>query len=433
VKYRFALISIAITALAITALQVGAVTDTYTSGFYTRGSDTALYMEQGGSVIDPFYIPVQAWSLLPRITLTASQDDNIFLKPDGEESATTIDLVPGLLFIYGRPDRNHLYADGGMIIPLYDDAESLDEDPSYLLTLGGLRKTGKSQLAGRAGYRRIENADTLVGARIVKEDYIGDLGAEYRVSAKSSVGINGIAEFHEYDDEAYNDYDRLYGAGRLYHRATARSEGFLQVGVGRDDIDTAPADFGDSDFLDVSLGLRGKQSPKTSISGRVGYMWRTYDDGSLEDVNDWIASLGAETTPFGLTTFTADLSADLRPAVNSAGTTVSDQRLTVGANRRLFVERLRGNASLFIGQVEYYGSSGRPVDVTGPSELVFDGRNDEYWGFSLGVDWWTRENFSVGLNYSYFENRGAQDASDDVQEQTSYESGRWTLRVSWNY
>lgn len=431
-KYRILFYSIAACAALMVAGQVTARTDYYTSGFYTRGTDVAYYMDQGGETIDPFYVPVQNWSLLPRITLTASHDDNIFLNSRNEESATTIDLVPGLLLIYGRPDNNHLYTDASMIIPVYDSSDELDQNPSYLLTLGGVYKTGKSQIDGRLGYRRAENADTLVGARIVKEDYIGAVGLEHRVSTKSSVGFDGTVEWHEYDEDSYVDYQRTYGAGRIYHRMTGKSDGFIQLGVGADDLD-APGNQGDADFYDVSLGLRGKQSPKTSISGRVGYMWRTFKDDTNDDVDHWIASLGAETTPFGLTTFTADITADIRPAVNSLGSSAVDQRFMLGANRRLFSERLRGNGSIYYGYVDYYGPNGRPADFEVDSDLVYDGRSDEYWGFSLGLDWWTRKNFSVGLTYSYVENMGSRDGTAEEQDLTSYESGRWVLRMSWNY
>lgn len=432
-NHRIAMLSGAVcAAVLMVAWSAAARTDYYTSGFYTRGSDAAAYIDQGGSIMDPFYLPVQEWSLLPRMTLTATRDDNIFLNAENEEDATTIDFIPGLLFIYGRPDRNHLYADTGMIIPVYDSSDELDQDPSYLLTLGGVYDTGRSQLTGRGGYRRAENVDTLVGARIVKEDYLANLGVEHRVSSKSSVGANGSFEWNEYDNDAYYDYNRYYGSGRAYHRATAKSDVFVQAGAGRDDVD-APADAGDVDFVDLSLGVRGKQSPKTSVSGRVGYMWRQYIEGDRDDVNDWIAGIGAETIPFGFTTFTADLTADIRPAINSLGTSAINHRLTLGVNRRLFIERLRGNVSVYYGQVQYEGDINQPADPNDRTDLVYDGREDDYWGYSIGVDWWTVKNVSLGLAYSYAENNGSENGTAEEQELTSYDSGRWILRISWNY
>jgi hypothetical protein len=99
-------------------------------------------------------------------------------------------------------------------------------------------------------------------------------------------------------------------------------------------------------------------------------------------------------------------------------------------SRRLFIERLRGNASVTYGRTAY--STGRTESGLEDS-TVYDGRSDNYWGFSLGADWWTRERFSLGLAYSYMNRDGSQNGSSAEQEATSYEYGRWTLRASWNY
>ena len=172
--------------------------------------------------------------------------------------------------------------------------------------------------------------------------------------------------------------------------------------------------------------MRGKQSPKFNTAGRVGYMWRIYDDESRDDFAHWIASLKAESAPFGFTTFSGELYADIRPAIDADATDVVDQGVTFGAARRLFSERLRGNATATFGQIDYSGGT----DSEGGSQ---DGRTDRYWGFSVGVDWWSKERFSVGLAYSYMRRDGNVDGAPDAQESTSYEQGRWNLRASWNY
>ncbi len=397
-----------------------AARDAFTSGFYTRGVDAASYLDQGGATEDPFYVSVQTGALLPRVSLAVLQDDNVFLDPTNETANTSLLLVPGLLGIWGRPAGNHLYADYGLILPLYDSAEELDDRPSHLLRLGGNYQTGKSQIQGQLGYRRLEDVDTVVGARVSKRDWIGDLGLEHRLSGKSSAGLQGRAEMHEFDADEYVDYNRYYGAGRLYHRVSAKTQMFVQGGIGRDDPRESAEAASAADFYDLSLGVRGKQSPKFHATGRVGYMWRSYDEGAREDYSHWIASLEAESTPFGLATFSGELHADIRPSTDSSATDVVDQEAVLGASRRLFVERLRGNVSATFGQIDYSGGGE-------------DGRTDRYWGFSAGADWWTRERFSFGLAYSYMRRDGDGGDGPEAQEATSYEQGRWTLRASWNY
>ena len=403
-----------------------AADDGYAAGFFTRGVDAASYIDQGGAVIDPFYMPVRTTgALLPRVSLSISHEDNVFLSPSNGAPNTSIALAPGLLAILGRPTGNHLYADYGMIVPVYESEEDVSDRPSHLLRLGSVYRTGKSQIQGQVGYRLLEDVDTVVGARVAKRDVLGDLGVEHRISGKSSAGLQGRVEMHEFDAENYLDYNRYYGAGRLYHRVSPKSQAFVQGGLGRDD----PREDGPraaTDFYDLSLGVRGKQSPKFNAAGRVGYMWRTYDDESRDDFAHWISSLKAESSPFGLSTFSGELYADIRPAIDSDATDVVDQGVTLGAARRLFSERLRGNASATFGQIDYSG-------VGGPEDGGQDGRSDRYWGFSLGVDWWSKKQFSVGLAYSYMRRDGNVEGDPEAQDSTSYEQGRWNLRASWNY
>jgi len=407
--------------------------DEYTSGFYTRGPEAVEQLGREDASAGPFYIQFgDRLVLLPRITLSASYEDNANLSGANPEEAATMYTIPGLLLMYGAPDRNHLYVDTGLIIPVYSDSDRLDEEVSYLATLGGVSRMGKTSMQGRLGYRRMENVDTLVGARMVRKDYTGDLGLEHRLSRKTSLGLSGSASFFDFDDPRYISYWRYYGAGRGFYRITPKSDAYLQLGAGIDDLQEDVNAGGDAEFYDVSIGLRGKQSPKTTIGGRVGYRWRQTRDDAFEDVNHYIASLNAETSPFGLTTFTALWNADINPSVGDAGFATVDQRVTLSASRRLMTERMRGRAAVFAGMVDYFGQEGRPVDPLDDTP-VYDGREDDYWGYSLGLDAWLQYNLSIGLQYSYFENRGARGGTEEEQQDSSYDSGRWGLRLSWNY
>lgn len=414
-------------ALFIAPVAGMAASGSYAAGFYTRGVEAAYAMDQGGAILDPFYASLAGVEWLPRVTLAVGREDNVFLEPDEPTAGTTLSLVPGLLALWGRPSGNHVYADYGLILPLYESEQELDESPSHLLRLGAIYRTGKSQVDGQVGFRRLEDVDATVGARVAKQDFFGDVGVEHRISGKTSIGALGRAERHEFDEETYADYDRLYAAGRIYRRATAKSQAFLQAGVGRDDPREAADAALATDFYDLSLGVRGKQSPKFSMAGRIGYMWRSYGDEDRADYDNWIASLRAESTPFGLATFSGELTSDIRPAIDASSLDLADQSLVGSVSRRLFMERLRGNASVTVGRIEY---SGRSASAETPT---LAGRTDDYWGFALGVDWWTRQNFSLGVEYAYTQRNGDPDADASGRDADSYELGRWTVRASWNY
>ncbi len=410
-------------------LLVGvAQADDYVAGFFTRGSDTGIYVDTGNAEYDLFYIPIERFSVLPRITLVATYEDNLFLDAESASDGMVVYVVPGVIAMLGRPEGRNVYLDYGMIIPLYDSSDELQTRLSHMVTLGGVYRTSRTQIDGRVGYRRLEDIDSLIGARIRKEDLIAMLGVEYEVSTKSSVGALAQLEQHRFESDAFIDYDRYYAALRLYHALTARSQAFVQAGIGHDDL--AQGEYGDADFYDVSLGMRGKPTVRSIVSGRVGYMWRTYDDGP-RDIEHWIASLYGEVNPYGFTTFSSELRADIRPTINQRGGASIDQRWTVGVHRRIIWDRLRGSASAFLGRTDYRSPTLRE-DVS-TADRVYDRRRDEYWGYSLGLDYWAKYNLSAGIAYSYVENRAARNADSLIRSVSSYDAGRWVARVSWNY
>ncbi len=380
--------------------------DYYTAGFYTRGSDEVTYVDQGG-VIDPFWIPVGDLVLIPRVTLEVSGDDNYFLNSTNETDTTQVRLMPGALLMYGRPEHNHLYLDTGADIPIDD---SVNGKTSLFAKLGGVYQTGKSKINGSAGYRQMDEGNQLVGRRLRSENLLLNAGAEYRLSMKTSLGAQGYASFNRYDDSDYTDYHRYYGAGRIHYQLTCKTDLYIQAGGGVDRRDRDQmTNTSDADFQDISIGMRGKPSPKTSVNGSIGFRFRQHDDPAMDDVNTWIANFGASVTPFGLSVFGLELSADGYPDVTGNAGTLMNKRAMFSVNRRLFTERLRGHAAMQFGVLESY-TTGSPDE-------------SDYWGYTVGLDWWTRHNLSFGADYSYSSNGG----------DLSYDTSRWSVRMSWNY
>jgi len=370
-------------------------------------------------------VPAKDWSIVPRLTLTATWDDNLYLSSDDPESAELIEVVPGALLMYGQTQNNYLFLDAGLIFSAYDSTSQLENRVNYMFTLGTVYRTGKSILSADAGYRRSENADTVIGERIVKSDYVLDAGIEHELTAKSSGQLLAGVEFNNYEQGELSDYDRESLSARLYHQLTEASDIYGEIGAGRDEVD-AEGDLGDADFIDAAIGFRGRQSGKLTLTGSVGYEWRSLEEAGRDDVDHWTSSLGFNSNPFGFTTIYGNVDTELTPAINSLGQTTIDQRYTLGLTRRLFTDRLRGNASAFIGTIDYEGV---PVES---SSANFN-RSDDYVGYNLGVDYFTVHNLSLGLTFSYFENDGNQRANAEERERTAYDSGRWVLRASWNY
>jgi hypothetical protein len=243
-----------------------AADDSYASGFYTRGVDAAAAIDQGGPVAEPFYVPARTGALLPRASVVFERDDNVFLDPSNGTERTTAALVPGLLAIWGRPAGNHVYADYGLILPIYDSEDDASDDPSHLLRLGSVFRTGKSQLQAQLGYRRLEDVDTVVGARVSKRDWIGDLSAEHRISGKSSVGLQGNVEIHEFDADAIWTTTATMARAGCITACRARARLFAQAAPAAT-IRGARIRPPPPISATCRWALRGKQSPKFNATG----------------------------------------------------------------------------------------------------------------------------------------------------------------------
>lgn len=401
-------------ALGLLATGTGfAQTDYYTSEFYTRGIERAYDMDRNDRY-EPFHIPLHSWSLLPRMTLSYSQSDNYYLSDSNEISSATVNLVPGAMLVYGRPEHNHVYLDAGMIIPVYEKEQLLENGESYMLLLGGEYSTGKSRISTRIGHRRQERADWQVGERLLLRDYTAAIDLTHSISSKRAIGLGGDYGRYDYSQDRYIDYQRMRATARLYQEFTGRSDVYIQGGIGWDDIDReSPGERGDAEFYDVSLGLRGRVAPKITTDGSVGYRWCDYpDDDNMQSIEEYIANINIEYTPVGYTVLTLALLADIRPDVTGQGDAVLDRRVRVGINRRLFVDRLRGSASLIAGSVDYYGNTAAT--------------DESYRGYQLGLDYLLPADLSVGLGYSYTER-------DRGNEQPGYDYDQWSVRISWSY
>lgn len=421
--------------LLVTMCQSLAVREAvgYGEAFYTRGIETAFLLDQGDPVQDPFYLPVRRhFSVIPRISLVATREDNLFLTAEDSEASTVIELAPGVLVVLGRPERRHVYIDYGLKIRIYDSSGQLDDPPSHYVMLGTVYQTARSKLDGHLGYRLFENTDTTIGARVRKEDYLVGAGVDYRLSGKTMVGGKGEWQRHLYSDSGYTDYDRLYAAARLYYDLSVQSQVYVQAGAGQDRFpERSEHQVGDADFHDVSLGIRGKLTPKTSASGDVGSQRRTYLDKRIPEVVNWIGDLRAEVNPFGFATFWGEVSAAIRPAVERTGFAMHDQRFTLGVSRRVISDRWRGNASVFSGRTTYSGNE--QIGMESAGSRMQDGREDEYWGFSTGLAWSTRYNLSLAVQYDYTARESLRQDTADESLANDFEAGRWTLRASWNF
>jgi len=406
---------------------------------YNRGpyasDDVGLSGRAGGS----YTVRAGKFKLRPRVQASVIYDDNVYLEVDEPVSATYSVLSPSVMLLFGNEQHNYCYVDYSIDIPVL--AEELREDIRSQSATAFVRyERPKSQVNAWHRYRDIRGMDTVLGARISKQEHVSFGGIEHRVGSKTSLGLNGTYEIHDFEDMSYTDFMQYEVAGRMYWHARARTDFFGQLGHGWVDIDGQEQEFGDARYAEASVGVRGRLRPKLSAVGRVGYQHRYFDSEEINDIDHWTSAIDFDGRLFRHVRAGLGLWTSIRPAVNAAGHSVIETRIEPGLSRRLWSDRLIGSVNFALGRVDYRG----PADVEpDPSEdveeeepVVYDGRLDYYAGFTALLDWWWTRYSSVGVGYSRMESRSNRegDFEDEVIEgDPSYTGERWLLRASFNF
>ncbi len=184
---RFSIPALRLVAAWLATSGTALAADRYGDGFYTRGVEAAMYMDQGDAVLDPFYVPAKKWAFLPRTTPTLTQD-NLFLDPDEPREGNS---RPG----WRRACWPSGPAGGQSCVRRLrvehsgpPERTGTGRPPEPPAAAGRGLWTGKSQANLQGGFLAHGGVDAELGARVAKLDLFADLSVEHRVSGKSSLG-----------------------------------------------------------------------------------------------------------------------------------------------------------------------------------------------------------------------------------------------------
>lgn len=374
--------------------------------------------------------PVGPFRVRPRVEVTAIYDSNVYLDEGETTDDSYVTISPGVMLIYGNEHHNYAYADYAFSVPTFFSEK--DEDiESYTLTLFGHYEKGKTGSTVWYRLRDVREADTVVGSRVTKEQHVMGGSVERWVSSKTSVSGSGRYEDHAYDEPTYTDYEQVEGSVRVKWQALPKTAFFGQAAFGEVDVEDDERSYGDAQYTELSVGVRGRLRPKVGTVARVGWQVREFDERALDDVERWTASVKVDARVLAHLRAKLGVWSSLRPAVNAAGFTTVETRIEPALSRRIGSDRLIGTVAGFLGFVEYRGSP----DPVGPSSTssaaVYDGREDEYWGWSALLDWWMYEHVSLGAGFSYIENDSDADAAA-ADRGTSYDGSRAWMRLAIN-
>ncbi len=369
------------------------------------------------------------FSLQPYAEARAVYEDNLTLSSaDKQEEIYTV-FSPGVTLVYGTPRGNNLYLDYSADFTSLQEFDN-DSFDGQTLRVGGTYRNARSQLAVSHAYREVRDVDVETSARLMRESHVTSATYDNRLSTKTSAGLSVSHSLHTFSESEYSGYREYNVGGRMGWQAFPRAALTARAAHGWVDVDDQREGYGSAQYDEVAFGISGRPRPRLETGGDIGVQHRYFEDDGLEDITHWVGSVHVAGEPYGRTRFWVKGAASLRPAIQEDGYTVLDMRVEPGVSRCLFTERLVGGISVFRGRARYIGGSEPDSE-----DRVYNGRQDDYWGFGANLDWWIGRYWSVGIGYSYMENESdADDAvlAGQMGDSVSYEAGRWMIHAAFN-
>lgn len=369
------------------------------------------------------------FSLQPYAEARVVYEDNLFLNSVDKQEETYTVFSPGVTLVYGTPRGNNLYVDYSADFSSLQEFDNETFD-GQSLRVGGTFRNARSRLAVAHEYRNVRDVDVETSMRLQRESHATSIAYDNRISSKTTAGLSVSHNLHTFSESGYSGYREYSVGANAGWQAFPRAVLTAQARHGWVDVDDQRDAVGSAQYDELTFGLTGRPRPRLETGGQVGVQHRYFEDSGQDDITRWVGSFHVAAEPFGRTRVWLKGSASMRPAIQEDGYTVVDTRIEPGLSRCLFNERLVGGISFFRGRTRYIGGG----DPDG-EDRVYNGRQDDYWGFGANLDWWIGRYWSVGIAYSYTENDS--DADDAVipgetGDDVSYEAGRWMIHAAFN-
>jgi hypothetical protein len=396
---------------------------------YNRGLYNTEQLSLDKAVEDRDFLTAGALSVHPRLAVLAIDEDNVFLSDEGAVGDSYIVITPGVLARYGETQKNYAYVDVTADIPAGYDEDAEDIDNFQLTALGHFEQS-KSTINGWYKFRELRSGDIVIGNRVSKEEHVVYGGYDHQLSQKTAAGVNASYSQHDYASEDYTDYTELKLSGRVYWKAFDKTRLFAEVSSGNVAIDSRIDGFGDADYLEGTLGLDTAVNTRWHAGGSVGYQIREFDRDDIEDVEGITAAARLNGHLFDHVKAGVNFWSLIQPAVNEAGATLTETRVEPTISRRVFTDNLVASGSMVWGWVNYKSPDNQAAVGELETELVFNDREDTYWGYTLSLDWQALTQLTMTLGYSYIENDADQIPGE---ESATYEATRWMLRAQYNF
>jgi opacity protein-like surface antigen len=338
----------------------------------------------------------------PHLDFSATYDDNIFIAPRGQEKSDLyFTISPGMHLLYGNQKRNFLSLDYTAGIQRFTEHTS-EDTLNHAVTFSGQASLDKFTLSLTHVLTDIRGANIEVGERVGEFRNVTQGAAEYRLSPKTSVGVNYRQEFHHFDKNTFIDWQSYEPSGTFYYHVTPKTHilgqfdyGWVTVNGGRND----------AQYQELDIGVRTLPSSKLVGTIKGGYQHRDFS-GPADTINAWVASATLEANFTDRTSAELNAIRNISPSITATDNNYTLTRVMLTLRQKLWNKRL----VVSVGGGYEHDDYKKQFNVASPPAVQLRTRRDDYWEGNLGVDYNIARYFQVGASYRYRENNSSIDS-----------------------
>ena len=374
----------------------------------------------------------------PHFDVAAVYNDNITIAETHPPSDLSFVVQPGLLLQVGEPPAgqtsgtNHPVSDrlwpfvGGGFVPvairdwvsrgrsyfLLDYTAAIErfarldqfDTVNHEALLDTHLKFNQFSLDAVDRFQDVTAPNIIAGARVHEESNTADLNGEYRLSTKTSVGLECHQQFHHYLTAGQIDNEEYQLAGTFYYHLS-KLDLFSQYNHGWVNV----AQGADIDYDEGNVGVRGRLTSKITALAKVGYQNRE-SAGSTGGTAGMVTSVRVRAEFDPRTLASVELSRAIHPSITDLNESYWGTR--VG----LLLSHTLPNEKFTFGIGAAYEKDDYDVGV------VRSVRQDDHWMTTVGVSERLNKWLAVGCRYQYQQNHSSQPGRSSVQNIVSLQA-----------
>lgn len=366
--------------------------------YYQWGGETELtgkdIASSEGSVID------SDWQDLVKVSLNASlrYDNNIFLTPRDEESDLIFTLAPTIGLSNSENAVNVISAMYTPSAKLYMDNSDLDAI-NHRFRFGYERQFAKTKIDLGVRYDKFSGSNRYASGQVDESDFGITFDTSYVLSGKTRLDLGLRYQDNSFDSGGLVDR-KIYGAelGAQY-QVTGKTSVGPYVSYENVDVSNSP----DHNAVGIGAKFNYQATGKTAATGAIGFENRSYSGaGATGDTNPLTYSLGVSHDYTAKTSFNLNMYRSARAAYNVGGNGFESTGVTFSTEYAAS-ERVSYHASATYEVNDYYATSSTAAGAADRDyyRLGFGADYAMPSGVKLGADLNWRESVSDNNAFEY--------------------------------